>query len=80
VDSRSRVHTSFRYRGVRVAITKDGLGWHVQTSRTVVTRHLLVEALEVALPRLSRPERDRLTAVLLTRAAKPASRLNSLTA
>lgn len=72
------MHTSFEYRGRRMAITKDRFGWHVQTPRRVVSRRLLVDALEEALPESSRPERDRLTVVLLEGAAKAAARTKAV--
>lgn len=74
------MHTVLQYRGRPIAITKDGFGWHVQTRRRVVSRPVLVDALEEALPTLSRPERDRLTVVLLEQAAAQAKRTRHLPA
>jgi hypothetical protein len=72
------MHTLLEHRGRKIAVTNDALGWHVQAFGKVVSRRLLVDALEVALPSLSQPERDRLTVALLERAIKAAERMKSL--
>jgi hypothetical protein len=72
------MHTVFKYRGRRIAVTKDGFGWHVQTRTRVVSRPLLIDALEEALPRLPRSERDRLTVVLFERATRKSGAQDSV--
>lgn len=69
----SELRTAFEHDGKPVTVTKADGYWHVQIDGSVHRSRYLDEVLALALPRLKRPDRDRLLLTLLELALRKQS-------